>query len=116
MIPFLERLLPRRGSGGTVSPPSAPLDDDRVPALLSPGRSTWRRPGESWAEATDRLVTGEDCVTWIEGNLLTSDGRPLQLTERQRHMLSELFATPATRPGRRGRRARRWIRWRTGGR
>ena len=51
-----DRLLRRRG--GTL--PAYTRDPDVVPAVLSPGRFTRRRPGESWAEATNRLTDGRD--------------------------------------------------------
>lgn len=35
-------------------------DDDTIPAVLSPGRSTTPRPGETHLEAMDRLMEGED--------------------------------------------------------
>ena len=38
--------------------PSA--DPDAIPAILSPGRSTRIRPGESLVEAMERLLYGED--------------------------------------------------------
>ena len=34
--------------------------DDLIPVLLSPGRHTTKRPGETWAEATNRLTEGRD--------------------------------------------------------
>lgn len=33
---------------------------DKIPAILSPGRSTTIRPGETDLEAMDRLMRGED--------------------------------------------------------
>lgn len=51
--------LIRRASGGAV-PARRQLDGDSIPAILSPGRSTTVRPGESILEATERLMHGED--------------------------------------------------------
>jgi hypothetical protein len=56
------RLLPgwgRATNGGTIPPPR-PLSADELPAILSPGRSTTIRPGETILEATERLMEGED--------------------------------------------------------
>lgn len=60
LVEFLRRAL-RRGryaSGGVVY--AASPDDDRIPALLSPGRSTQLRPSETHVEAMARLMEGED--------------------------------------------------------
>jgi hypothetical protein len=48
----------RRPTGGTM-PPHRP-DSDTVPALLSEGRYTTLRPGETPSEAMGRLLAGED--------------------------------------------------------
>lgn len=48
----------RRLTGGKV--PARRPDDDSIPAILSPGRSTTIRPGETDLEAMDRLMRGED--------------------------------------------------------
>lgn len=53
---LLDRML-RRGGGRL---PAYSRDPDPVPAFLSPGRFTRKRPGESWAEATNRLTEGHD--------------------------------------------------------
>lgn len=45
--------------GGYLPPPRRP-DDDTIPVLLSPGRSTTLRPGESHLEAMERLQDGND--------------------------------------------------------
>ena len=50
---------PRFATGGVV-PRYVPGDPDSIPAFLSPGRSTTRRPGETWAQAKARLDEGED--------------------------------------------------------
>lgn len=50
---------PRFATGGTL-PRRLADDDDSIPAILSPGRSTTLRPGESLLEATERLYRGED--------------------------------------------------------
>ena len=61
LVEFLRVLLGRRASGGHI--PGAQRGSaraDLVPALLSPGRHTARRPGETWAEATNRITEGEE--------------------------------------------------------
>jgi hypothetical protein len=49
------RILP---AGGGLPRPRR--DPDRVHAILSPARSTRRRPGESWTDAMERLLHGDD--------------------------------------------------------
>lgn len=71
---LLRRVLRRRATGRTGRPARYPLlakgetmdcsplwpDGDQIPAILSPGRSTVLRPGETWVEAMRRLEEGED--------------------------------------------------------
>jgi hypothetical protein len=53
---------PRFATGGLVRPMggSVMAGRDSVVAKLSEGRSTTRRPGETWAQAMNRLTEGED--------------------------------------------------------
>ncbi|MFG2001625.1 hypothetical protein ACGFNU_20985 [Spirillospora sp. NPDC048911] len=61
----LRNLLDRRrgrcrvASGGAL-PKSDKSGDDSIPVILSPGRSTTLRPGETHLEAMERLMRGED--------------------------------------------------------
>lgn len=49
----------RYATGGIITtPPGATFDT--VPAYLGQCGYTLRRPGETWAQATDRLRIGED--------------------------------------------------------
>jgi len=48
----------RYATGGTMPAPSG--SSDTVPILISHCGYTLRRPGETWAQATDRLRVGED--------------------------------------------------------
>lgn len=48
----------RYAKGGAV--PAYRHDPDLIPVLLSPGRSTRVRPGETLLEATERLTEGRD--------------------------------------------------------
>lgn len=50
--------LTGRYSGGSIRPYEP--KPDQQPAILSPGRSTQLRPGETHAEAMARLMQGED--------------------------------------------------------
>lgn len=68
---LLDRILHRRGgklpaycwgsqSSRLDCSGHLPKDDDVVLLRLSPGRSTRRRPGESWADSMNRLTEGRD--------------------------------------------------------
>jgi len=60
IVGLLWARLGRRASGGHLSGTQrGRAQADLVPALLSPGRHTTRRPGETWTEATNRLTEAE---------------------------------------------------------
>jgi hypothetical protein len=52
------RWVTRQATGGHVRSPD--IGPDSIPARLSLGRSTTRRPGETWSQAMNRLTEGED--------------------------------------------------------
>lgn len=60
MRKLLSSLLRRRrhSAGGAI--PAHRRDPDHIPVVLSPGRSTALRPGETHREAMERLTEGRD--------------------------------------------------------
>jgi len=60
MRKLIGRLFRRRrfATGGTM--PAPRRDPDLIPVMLSPGRSTALRPGETHVEAMERLMEGRD--------------------------------------------------------